>query len=156
MDLVASKVRRNQQMKQKTRQNKQKNPHRAFPSLLLALNGFILPAAKLCFMEIFLPFSLNDNYYNSFFFTGKSMAWPWGKPHALLARSCITSEVVLSFAGKQMLIIFLLKKFNSFESFGGSSLVALGETGLWKEKGGWREEKVTARGDYSYLMVKMG
>lgn len=41
------------------------------------------------------------------------MAWPWGKPHALLARSCIMSEVVLSLAGKQMLVIFLLKKFSN-------------------------------------------
>lgn len=93
MDLVASKARKKSadEVKNKTKQTKK--PHRAFPSLLLALNGFILPAANLCFMEIYLPFSFNDNYYISLSFTGEVHGMAMGKPHALLARSCIASEV---------------------------------------------------------------
>lgn len=37
-----------------------------------------------------------------------------GKASCPLARSCITREVVLSFAGKQMPVIFLLKRFSNF------------------------------------------
>lgn len=33
---------------------------------------------------------------------------------------------------------------NGLVSFGAYSLVVLAETGLWKEKGGWREQKVAA------------
>lgn len=80
------------------------------------------------------------------------MTWPWGKPHAPLARSCISSDV-LSFAGKQMPVIFLLKTFSNLTAemilrvFGGSSLlVVLAESGVWKEKGGWREKIVAAGG----------
>lgn len=108
MDLVASKLRK--KSTDEVKKNPRKKEHRAFPSLLLALNGLILPAANHCCMEIFLPFSLNDNYYTSLL--GFDWAGPW-HGHESLARSWIMSEIALSFAGKQMLVIFLVKKFSN-------------------------------------------
>lgn len=57
--------------------------------------------------------------------------------------------VALGLAGKQMVVIILLKIFSSLKtiendlvSFGASSLLVVVENGLWEEKCGWRKQKV--------------
>lgn len=125
-----------------------KKEHRAFPSFLLDLNGLILPAANLCCTEIFLPFSLDDIYYTSFLVHGMTMGNASCPPCQELHNEWSCSELywktnACNFSAEE---INQFNCWNDLDSFGASSRVVLAETGVWKEKGGWRDKKVAAEG----------
>lgn len=142
MDLVASKLRKNQQMKLKNGKKKKKQKRKKQgPLLLLALNGLILPAADLCCIELFLPFSLNDNYYVSlsdfhwggpWHGHGESLMSPCQELHNMWGCSELCWKTnACNFSAEE---IQQLHCWNDLESFGGSSLVVLAETGVGKRK----------------------